>query len=218
MKTDSQIAVAVGDPILAEITRRLVDTYRPERIYLFSAHARHSQSGQRLRSARGRPGRRPPWPAAKRPGLRGPLGAPDLRRHPHMDPHRLRRASAPPCVLAVHGGARREAALFPLTRCGRRTPHCQQAVEKALKAFLASHDRPFRKTHDLVELGAECVAIDVTLEPHLRATALLTEYAWRYRYPGEPSEPEESEIRQALDRARAVVTLALGQVPAEAHP
>lgn len=96
--------------------------------------------------------------------------------------------------------------------------HCQQAVEKALKAFLTWHDRPFRKTHDLVEIGAECVAIDATLEPHLRATAPLTEYAWRYRYPGEPSEPEESEVRQALDRARAVVALVLGRVPAEAHP
>jgi hypothetical protein len=29
--------------------------------------------------------------------------------------------------------------------------HCQQTVEKALKAFLAWHDRPLRKTHDLVE-------------------------------------------------------------------
>jgi len=31
--------------------------------------------------------------------------------------------------------------------------HCQQAVEKALKALLTWHDRPFRKTHDLVELA-----------------------------------------------------------------
>ena len=96
--------------------------------------------------------------------------------------------------------------------------HCQQAVEKALKAFLTWHDRPFRKTHDLVELGAECVVMDATIEPHLRATAPLTEYAWRYRYPGEPSEPEESEVREALERARAVVALVLGRVPAEAHP
>lgn len=96
--------------------------------------------------------------------------------------------------------------------------HCQQAVEKALKAFLTWHDQPFRKTHDLVELGAECVTLDATLELHLRVTAPLTEYAWRYRYPGEPSEPEELEVRQALDRARAVVALVLGRVPAEAHP
>ncbi len=32
--------------------------------------------------------------------------------------------------------------------------HCRQATEKALKAFLALHDRPIRKTHDLVGLGA----------------------------------------------------------------
>lgn len=31
--------------------------------------------------------------------------------------------------------------------------HAQQAIEKCLKAFLTSHDRRFRKTHDLVELG-----------------------------------------------------------------
>ena len=31
--------------------------------------------------------------------------------------------------------------------------HCQQAVEKALKGFLTWHDEPFRKTHNLVELG-----------------------------------------------------------------
>ena len=31
--------------------------------------------------------------------------------------------------------------------------HAQQAVEKVLKAFLCWHDVPFRKTHNLVELG-----------------------------------------------------------------
>ena len=31
--------------------------------------------------------------------------------------------------------------------------HCQQAAEKALKGFLAFHDHPFRRTHDLRELG-----------------------------------------------------------------
>ena len=96
--------------------------------------------------------------------------------------------------------------------------HCQQAVEKALKAFLTWHDRPFRKTHDLVELGSECVAIDPVLEPHLRQAAPLTEYAWRYRYPGEPADPEESEVRQALHRAHAVVTLIQERLPSDMLP
>ena len=91
-------------------------------------------------------------------------------------------------------------------------------MEKALKAFPPWHDRPFRRTHDLVELGAECVAIDPALQPHLRGTAPLTEYAWRYRYPGEPFHLEESEVRQAVDRARAVVALIEGRLPPEAHP
>lgn len=33
--------------------------------------------------------------------------------------------------------------------------HCQQAAEKTLKAFLAWHDVPFRKTHDLAEIGVQ---------------------------------------------------------------
>ena len=32
--------------------------------------------------------------------------------------------------------------------------HCQQAAEKAAKAFLTAHDTIFRKTHDLDELAA----------------------------------------------------------------
>ena len=55
--------------------------------------------------------------------------------------------------------------------------HCQQAVEKALKALLTWHDRPFRKTHDLGELGGQCVTLDPELEVPLRTASPLTEYA-----------------------------------------
>lgn len=59
--------------------------------------------------------------------------------------------------------------------------HCQQAVEKALKGFLTWHDRPFRKTHSLIELGGQCSAIDATLDDLLRNAAKLTAYATVYR-------------------------------------
>lgn len=49
--------------------------------------------------------------------------------------------------------------------------HAQQAAEKAMKGFLTWHDRRFRKTHNLVELGEQCVAIDSGLEPVLREAA-----------------------------------------------
>ena len=41
--------------------------------------------------------------------------------------------------------------------------HCQQAVEKALKGFLAWHEQPFRKVHNLGELGNQCIQIDPAL-------------------------------------------------------
>ena len=41
--------------------------------------------------------------------------------------------------------------------------HCQQAAEKALKGFLTWHGRPFRKTHNLEEIGEECLVLDPTL-------------------------------------------------------
>jgi HEPN domain-containing protein len=96
--------------------------------------------------------------------------------------------------------------------------HAQQAVEKALKAFLTSHDRPFRKTHDLVEIGQACVELDNSLEPLLRASAPLTEYAWRFRYPGEPEEPTEDEARAAIEVAREVYAAILTRLPVGARP
>jgi HEPN domain-containing protein len=83
--------------------------------------------------------------------------------------------------------------------------HCQQAVEKALKGLLTRHDHPFRRTHDLGELGIACVEHEPALEPLLRASAPLTEYAWRFRCPGEVFEPEEQEVVEALALARRVV-------------
>jgi hypothetical protein len=41
--------------------------------------------------------------------------------------------------------------------------HAQQAAEKAMKAFLAWHDVPVRKIHNLEELGRQCVGLDATL-------------------------------------------------------
>lgn len=84
--------------------------------------------------------------------------------------------------------------------------HCQQAVEKALKALLTHHDHLFRKTHDIAELGLACLEHQPTLEALLRASAPLTEYAWRFRYPGEVFEPDRQEVEDALELASRVVS------------
>jgi HEPN domain-containing protein len=63
--------------------------------------------------------------------------------------------------------------------------HCQQAAEKALKAFLVWHDVPFRRTHSLEEIGEQSLRVDVTLTELVDEAVPLSEYAWRYRYPGD---------------------------------
>lgn len=95
--------------------------------------------------------------------------------------------------------------------------HAQQLAEKSLKALMSWHDRPFRKTHNLVELGHQCVELVPELEDLLRRAAALTEYAWKFRYPGEPEEPSAEEAEEALDLARQVY-VAIRSRLAEAQP
>ena len=96
--------------------------------------------------------------------------------------------------------------------------HAQQLAEKSLKAFLAWHDQEFRKTHSLVEIGQQCLAIDTTLRALVQRAAVLTEYAWKYRYPGEPTEPDLAEAQEAIALAREVYQAILTRLPTEARP
>jgi len=82
--------------------------------------------------------------------------------------------------------------------------HSQQAADKAMKAFLAWHDVPFRKTHNREEPGQQCVTLDATLGAAADQAAPLTEYAWKFRYPGEADEPDRAAAEEALAAARNV--------------
>jgi HEPN domain-containing protein len=93
--------------------------------------------------------------------------------------------------------------------------HCQQAVEKALKSFLAWHDEPFQKTHDLGKLGKQAVALDASIEPLVDAIVDLTKYAWMFRYPGDPIAPTAGEAAEVLSRTRLVVEGIITRLPAE---
>ncbi len=96
--------------------------------------------------------------------------------------------------------------------------HSQQAAEKALKAFLAAHERAFRRTHDLDELGMAVVALDSTLAAVVDGAKDLTPYAWRFRYPGAPLAPTDDEGREALALARQLYEAILTRLPEEARP
>jgi HEPN domain-containing protein len=96
--------------------------------------------------------------------------------------------------------------------------HSQQVAEKAMKGFLTWHDRPFRKTHNLVEIGQQVADLDPELEPLLRRASALTEYAWKFRYPGELEEPTQEETEAALGIAREVFDAILARLPNEIRP
>ncbi len=83
--------------------------------------------------------------------------------------------------------------------------HCQQAVEKVLKAFLTWHEVSFRKTHNLNEVGAQCGEVDPSLALLAERARPLTVYAWKFRYPGGAAPPSCEEAERALTIAREVV-------------
>lgn len=96
--------------------------------------------------------------------------------------------------------------------------HCQQAAEKTLKGYLAWHGRTFRKTHNIGELGQAAVELAEELADLLREAAGLTDYAWRFRYPGEAEEPTHEETEEALSLARRVYEAILPKLPEEVRP
>jgi HEPN domain-containing protein len=96
--------------------------------------------------------------------------------------------------------------------------HCQQAAEKAIKGFLAWHGRTFRKTHNLEETGEQCLAIDASLREAIDRAVPLSEYAWKFRYPGAPRDPDSEETAEALAAAREVVAAIASRLPAEVRP
>lgn len=90
--------------------------------------------------------------------------------------------------------------------------------KKALKGFLTWHDVPFRKTHDPGVPGAQCAEVDATLAELVGRTDPLTDYAWRFRYPGAPYEPGREEAEGALAVAREVLGAVAARLPEEVRP
>jgi HEPN domain-containing protein len=95
--------------------------------------------------------------------------------------------------------------------------HCQQAAEKYLKAYLTWARTPFRKTHELRELAAACIQIDPSLASILDAAEELSQYAWRFRYPGAPYEPDGEQAAAGRRFAEIVRTEISRRLPASAR-
>ncbi len=98
--------------------------------------------------------------------------------------------------------------------------HCQQAAEKAVKAFLVHHGKPYEKTHDVEVLVGVACEIDSNFSKLTDAADALTPYATRFRYPNATFaiEPTPNEYAEALQHAESIYDYVLKSLPPDARP
>ena len=83
--------------------------------------------------------------------------------------------------------------------------HCQQAVEKLLKAFLVSKNKEFGKTHNISKLIGLCAEIDKEfLKLIEKGVHKLSIYATELRYPDGFYLPSDEETKDAISKAEYV--------------
>jgi len=197
--------VAISEQMLQGITQRLVEALRPERIYLFGSHAYGTPDGNSdldfvivlpdapisksemdgmARRVVGDVGcdvdvlcytatrfdRRSGWQANLEHTVRnkgrllfGVDGMAFAREWLERARTHLRSAES---LLNLEPPARETAAF-----------HCQQTVEKALKAFLVHHNEPFEKQHDCAKLCDLCAKVDPSFRSLRERSAALNAYA-----------------------------------------
>ena len=90
--------------------------------------------------------------------------------------------------------------------------HSQQAVEKALKAYLLFQDVEPPYTHDLRMLCQLCIKCDAAFSEYLDDCDDLTGYATITRYPDD-FEATEQETHQAIDKAFEIYDSVLDLIP-----
>ncbi len=83
--------------------------------------------------------------------------------------------------------------------------HCQQAVEKYLKAYLTWADLRVKKTHDLAAILNLCIENDEEFEKlDMDKISQLTIYAIEIRYPEEHIEISIDEVEELYSIVRNV--------------
>src|SRR5437773_8193056 len=122
-------------------------------------------------------------------------------------------------VKALHDLATaRKAASEPDPYLDTAIYHCQQAGEKAVKGFLAFHDEPPPRTHDIELLLGLAIPREGGFASWLDAAERLTRYATQFRYPGLVMEPSRDEFDQAMADAEGLYRFVLDVLPSALHP
>lgn len=82
--------------------------------------------------------------------------------------------------------------------------HCQQAAEKALKAFLAHNGTPVPKIHDLTNLNEQCAKHDREMNSLVEQCIALNDFAVEVRYPEVP-HVEDRDAKEAIEDADTIL-------------
>jgi HEPN domain-containing protein len=90
--------------------------------------------------------------------------------------------------------------------------HCQQAAEKAIKAWLTASEVIFAKTHSLEILLKLCFPSAPGLRRFLLHAEQLTPFATEFRYPGDIFEPSADEAGNALFLAEELTFWIAGEI------
>jgi HEPN domain-containing protein len=98
--------------------------------------------------------------------------------------------------------------------------HCQQAAEKAVKAFLVFKGLSPEKTHDVRKLSVLAAVYEPRFGEIIPMAATLTPYAWEFRYPDDLADtyPTREEFDQALGFAQTIYEFVLDLLPADSRP
>lgn len=90
--------------------------------------------------------------------------------------------------------------------------HCQQSIEKALKAYLVFLDIEFKPVHDLGYLLNLISTKDTLLDNYYDQTVRVSMFAVQIRYPDQIIKLTQDQVRQALDLADLIFNLIKSQV------
>ena len=89
--------------------------------------------------------------------------------------------------------------------------HCQQCVEKYLKAYLIAQGSTPPRIHDLEDLLNLCALYNATLTARLPLVHVLNPYGVLIRYPGMTATVAEAQAAvHAMRRLRTILRRTLG--------
>jgi len=90
--------------------------------------------------------------------------------------------------------------------------HCQQAAEKALKAYIVFKNGEAMKIHDLMKLVKSCCSFDKEFEKLYKDAGLLNPFSTKFRYPTEFDIPDYEDTKEAITQAQKIVNFVLKKI------